>query len=167
MIDTARTPARGYDALIGLGSNLGDKAGNIARALELLCADAEVALVRRSRNWKSAPWGIAEQDWFVNACAAVRTSLSPEQLLARCLAVEDRMGRVRVEKWGPRLIDVDVLTYRDIVTDTPLLKIPHPFIEKRSFVVVPMAEIAPEETVRGARIADLAKMIDGGDIVPM
>ncbi len=153
---TGGRPTAGYDALIGLGSNVGEKARNIARAIELLCADGKVALVRSSRFYRSDPWGILEQDWFVNACAAVLTDLDPHDLLDRCLEVERRLGRVRGRKWGPRLIDVDVLTYRGQEIDAPRLKVPHPLIEQRSFVLLPLAEIAPDEVIRGRTVRAIA-----------
>jgi 2-amino-4-hydroxy-6-hydroxymethyldihydropteridine diphosphokinase len=149
-----------YDALLGLGSNIGDKAANIARALELLTKAGDVGLVRQSRLYQSAPWGVADQDWFVNACAAVATDLSAHELLECCLAVENQMGRVRRQKWGPRLVDVDILTYRGETIDLPDLQVPHPLIEQRSFVLVPLAEIGPGEVVRGHYVRDLAAAID-------
>jgi 2-amino-4-hydroxy-6-hydroxymethyldihydropteridine diphosphokinase len=162
---TEAAPA--YDALIGMGSNVGDKAGNIVRATTLLCADGAVRLVKQSRLYRSAPWGILEQDWFVNAATAVATELSAQELLQRCLAVEDEMGRVRQQKWGPRLVDVDVLTYRNQTIDTPDLKVPHPFIEQRSFVLVPLLDLAPGEHVRGRTISELARAIDTSDCLPL
>ncbi len=154
-----------YDALIGLGSNMGDKQANIARAIELLCGNGDIHLVRRSRDYRSPPWGITDQDWFVNAVAAVATGLSARELLVRCLAVEDAMGRVRLQKWGPRVVDVDVLTYRGETIDLADLKVPHPFIEERSFVVVPLAEIAPDEIIRGKRAEELARAVDRAGLV--
>ncbi len=156
-------PAPDFDALIGIGSNVGDKAGNIARAVDLLCRDGAVRLVRASRLYRSAPWGIAEQDWFANAAISVATSVPPHDLLRRCLAVEDEMGRVRQVKWGPRLIDVDVLTYRGETVDDPDLKLPHPYIEQRSFVLVPLLDIAPDVFVRGRSVTELAAAIKTDD----
>jgi 2-amino-4-hydroxy-6-hydroxymethyldihydropteridine diphosphokinase len=167
MTETEPDPGQVYDALIGIGSNVGDKAHNIARAMELLCADGAVRPVRVSRLFRSEPWGILDQDWFVNAAAAVATEVSAQDLLRRCLAVEDAMGRVRSVKWGPRLVDVDVLTYRGETIDTPNLKVPHPFIEQRSFVVLPMLDVAPDEVVRGRDIRSLAGLIDTGDCRPL
>jgi 2-amino-4-hydroxy-6-hydroxymethyldihydropteridine diphosphokinase len=156
-----------YDALIGIGSNVGEKARNIGRAIDLLCSDGAIRVVAASRLYRSAPWGILDQDWFVNAAAAVATEVSAHELLRRCLAVEDEMGRLRQVKWGPRLVDVDVLTYRGQTIDMPDLKVPHPFIEQRSFVVVPLLDIAPDEIVRGRRVSDLAAAIDTSDCVPL
>jgi 2-amino-4-hydroxy-6-hydroxymethyldihydropteridine diphosphokinase len=164
---TEATQQADYDALIGIGSNVGDKAGNIARAVELLCADGAVRLVAMSRLYRSAPWGIMEQDWFVNSAAGVATEVTPHELLRRCLAVEDAMGRVRSVKWGPRLVDVDVLTYRAQTIDMLDLKVPHPFIEQRSFVLVPLLDIAADEIVRGRTVRELATAIDTSDCVPL
>lgn len=111
-----------YDALIGIGTNLGDKIANIDTALRLLSNDGAVRVEARSKLYQSPPWGVLDQDWFVNIAAAVTTDLEPHALLARCLAVEDAMGRVRRQKWGPRLVDVDVLTYRGQTIDTPDLE---------------------------------------------
>lgn len=156
-----------YDALIGIGSNIGDKTGNIARALGLLTADGAIRLVARSRLYRSAPWGVPDQDWFVNAAAAVATRLAPHALLERCLAVERDMGRIRQQKWGPRLVDVDVLTFRGQTIDTPDLKVPHPFIAERGFVLVPLMDIAPGEIIRGQPVRDLVQAIDTRDVQPM
>lgn len=166
MTDTGgRAP---YDALIGIGTNLGDKIANIDTALRLLSDDGSVRVVARSRLYQSPPWGVLDQDWFVNIAAAVTTDLEPHELLARCLAVEDAMGRVRRQKWGPRLVDVDVLTYRGQTIDTPDLKVPHPYIEQRSFVVLPLLDIAPDEWVRGRSIAEIAAALDsdGTTVMP-
>jgi 2-amino-4-hydroxy-6-hydroxymethyldihydropteridine diphosphokinase len=166
MTEAAQRPAA-YDALIGIGSNVGDKAANIARAIDLLCADGAVRLVGQSRLYRSAPWGILEQDWFVNGAAAVATDVTPHGLLQRCLAVEDAMGRVRSVKWGPRLVDVDVLTYRGEMIDTADLKVPHPYIEQRSFVLAPLLDIARGEVVRGRSVQELAAATDISDCVPL
>ena len=156
-----------YDALIGIGSNVGDKAANIGRATGLLWADGAVLLVSQSRLFRSAPWGILEQDWFVNGAVAVATDVTPHELLRRCLAVEDEMGRVRTVKWGPRLVDVDVLTFRGETIDTADLKVPHPLIEQRSFVLVPLLDIAADEMVRGRTVREHAAAIDTRDCVPL
>jgi len=156
-----------FDASIGLGSNVGDKRSNIARAIELLTADAAVQLVARSRDYRSAPWGVLEQDWFVNAVITVATALPARQLLERCQRVENEMGRVRKQKWGPRLIDVDVLTYRDQIIDEPDLKVPHPLIAERGFVVVPLKEVAPDLTIRGQSLDAMENNLDTSDLVVM
>lgn len=156
-----------FDAAIGLGSNVGDKRANIARAIALLTADGAVRVVARSRDYRSAPWGVLEQDWFVNAVITVATALTAQQLLERCQRVENEMGRVRKQKWGPRLIDVDVLTYRDQLIDEPDLKVPHPLIAERGFVVVPLKEVAPDLTIRGQSLDAMENNLDTSDLVVM
>lgn len=156
-------PPSGFDAIIGLGTNMGDKRANIRRALDLLCADGAVHLVKRSRDYRSAPWGVTDQDWFVNACALVATRLAPLELLRRCQAVENAMGRVRQERWGPRIVDVDILAYRDVASDDSELTLPHPRMTERAFVLVPLAEIAPGYEIAGRPVEDwLAEAPDGG-----
>ncbi len=156
-----------FDAAIGLGSNVGDKRANIARAIELLTADGAVRLVARSRDYRSAPWGVLEQDWFVNAVITVATDVSARELLRRCQSVENEMGRVRLQKWGPRLIDVDVLTYKDLLIDEPDFKVPHPLIAERGFVVVPLKEIAPGLVIAGRSLSDMQAKLDTRDLVAL
>ena len=102
---------KSFDATLALGSNLGDRVRNIEEAIARLTADGTVELVARSRLYRTAPWGVTDQDWFVNACIAIKTGLSPRELLHHCQAVENGMGRVRTKRWGPRNIDVDILTF--------------------------------------------------------
>lgn len=155
-----------YDALIGLGSNIGDKAANIAHAIALLTEKGDVRLVAQSRLYRTAPWGVQDQDWFVNACVAVATELPPRELLARCLSVEHEMKRVRKERWGPRVIDVDVLTYRDATMDDPDLTLPHPRITQRAFVLVPLIDIAPGVEIAGHVPAHWLAQLDASEVVP-
>ena len=156
-----------FDAALGLGSNMSDKSANIERAIELLTADGGVKLVGRSRNYRSAPWGVAEQDWFVNACVTVQTDLSARALLKRCQDVENNMGRERKQKWGPRLIDVDILTYRDqTIRETDLI-VPHPLIAERGFVMIPLQEVAPNMKINRQPLSALIKRLDVRDIVPL
>lgn len=156
-----------FDAAIGLGSNVGDTRANIARAIALLTADGAVRLVARSRDYRSAPWGVLEQDWFVNAAITVATDVSARELLERCQRVENDMGRVRLKKWGPRLIDVDVLTYKDQLIDEPGLQVPHPLIAERGFVVVPLKEIAPGLIIRGQTLSEMEAKLDTSDLVAL
>jgi 2-amino-4-hydroxy-6-hydroxymethyldihydropteridine diphosphokinase len=154
-----RLPAD-IDCIIALGSNLGDKTGNIARAIELLTEAGDVRLIARSRDFATAPWGKTDQDWFVNACISVATKLAPRALLERCQEVEGRMGRVRSEKWGPRIIDVDLLLYRDVAVNEPDLVLPHPYMGERAFVLAPLLDIAPDLKIAGKGVRDLYAAID-------
>jgi 2-amino-4-hydroxy-6-hydroxymethyldihydropteridine diphosphokinase len=158
---------RAIDALIGLGSNVGDKEANIHRAIALLTEQGDITLLRASRLYRSAPWGKRDQDWFVNAVIAVATRLSPHALLARCLAVEQAMKRVRKERWGPRIIDVDVLTYGSVALNDPDLVLPHPRITERAFVLVPLAEIAPDVEIGGKRPAHWLAGVDTTEVAPL
>lgn len=155
------------DALVGLGSNIGDKAANIRQAIALLTERGDIRLVRASRFYRSPPWGVLEQDWFVNACIAVTTDLGPHELLARCLAVENEMKRVREVRWGPRIIDVDVLTYKDATLNDPDLVLPHPRITERAFVLLPLQDIAPGIVIAGHGLAHWLATIDTAGVVPI
>lgn len=163
---TERAAHLAYDALIGLGSNIGDKAANIARAIELLTKKGDVRLVAASRLYRTAPWGVVDQDWFVNACISVATDLDPHALLDRCLGVETEMKRVRTRHWGPRVIDIDVLAYRNVTLNEPALTLPHPRITERAFVLVPLEEIAPGHEIDGRTVADWLAHVETNDVVP-
>lgn len=163
---TGATAHESRRAYIGLGSNIGDKRAMIATALDLLRATPGIAVAARSRDYRTPPWGDTDQDWFVNACAALDTTLSPHDLLAACLAVEARMGRERTRRWGPRVIDVDLLDYdrQAIVTDT--LTLPHPRIAERAFVLTPLAEIAGDLPLGAFTVRELAGRLADPAIVP-
>jgi 2-amino-4-hydroxy-6-hydroxymethyldihydropteridine diphosphokinase len=165
--ETMSKPSPAFDATLGLGSNIGDRVGNIEEAIERLTADGTITVVARSRFYRTAPWGVTDQDWFVNACIAVRTNVSPHELLHRCQAVENDMARVRTRRWGPRNIDVDVLTYRDVKLDEPDLIVPHPRIAERAFVLVPLKDVAPELKIAGASLDELLSKLDASDVQPL
>ena len=171
MIEPGPAAEPSWTALLGLGSNIGDKAANIARAIALLTAPGDVHLAGASRLYRTAPWGVTDQDWFVNACIAVRTALAPHDLLARCLGVEQEMRRVRERRWGPRVIDVDVLVYRDAASKSVTLNetdliLPHPRITERGFVLVPLAELAPALELSGHTLAYWLERTNTSDVVP-
>ena len=128
-------------AYLGLGSNLGDRMINLQQALEQLEPLAHV--LRTSRIYETPPWGYLDQPAFLNQVAEIETDLSPQELLDLVKGIEGHMGRVKSVLNGPRLIDLDILFYDDLVMDLPGLKIPHPRMEGRGFVLVPMAELAP------------------------
>ena len=132
-----------HTAHIALGSNLGDKAANLRRALELL-DERGVEVVKVSTFICTEPYGVTDQPQFLNAVCQVRTSLEPLALLHTLLGIEQEMGRVRLRHWGERNIDLDLLLYEDVVMDTPELKLPHPDMQNRDFVLLPLFEIAPE-----------------------
>jgi 2-amino-4-hydroxy-6-hydroxymethyldihydropteridine diphosphokinase len=129
---------------LGLGSNLGDKAGNLRRALTLLAAVPEVTIVRQSRFYETPPWGDVQQDTFLNAVAEMATTLDPRALLSRLKEIERQMGREPTRRWGPRIIDLDILLFNDVVVATPDLVIPHAHLRERAFMLVPLLELAPD-----------------------
>jgi 2-amino-4-hydroxy-6-hydroxymethyldihydropteridine diphosphokinase len=129
-------------AYIGLGSNLGDRERNVLQAVELLAASVQVTAV--SSLYCTEPVGRGDQADFINAAVQIGTTLSAAELLSLCRSIEDRMGRSRDERWGPRTIDLDILLYGDAVLDLPGLVVPHPRMAGRRFVLEPLAEIAPQ-----------------------
>lgn len=153
-----------FDCIVALGSNLGDKAANIDAAIAHLEEDGAVRVVARSRNFATDPWGKTDQDWFVNACVAVTTTLAPHDLLARCKQIERDMGRVTIERWGPRIIDLDLLIYGDTVLNEPDLILPHPHIGERAFVLAPLMDIAPDLRIKDRSVRDMYAAIDKAGI---
>ena len=129
-------------AFIGLGSNMGDSRDLLRRAVVLLGREVRVRKV--SSLYRTEPVGHREQEDFLNAVAEIETDRSPEELLRLCSSVEDELGRERTVRWGPRTIDLDLLLYGDRIVSTPSLTIPHPRMAERGFVLVPLAEIAPQ-----------------------
>jgi 2-amino-4-hydroxy-6-hydroxymethyldihydropteridine diphosphokinase len=154
-------------AYLGLGSNLGDKRAMLHEALRRLDETDGVRVAARSGFYRTPPWGKTDQDWFLNAAAAVETDLPPHDLLAVCLDVERAIGRVRDEKWGPRLIDIDLLTYdgRELADET--LTLPHPHLTQRAFVLVPLAEIAPDLMIGGSSVTEALARVDSSGIERM
>ncbi|MFA5900879.1 MAG: 2-amino-4-hydroxy-6-hydroxymethyldihydropteridine diphosphokinase [Hyphomicrobium sp.] len=153
-----------FDCIVALGSNLGDKTANIDQAIGLLTEHGDVRLVARSRNYATDPWGKTDQDWFVNAAIAVETQLAPRALLARCKEIEERMGRIVIERWGPRVIDLDLLVYRDVTMADDVLVLPHPHIGARAFVLAPLMDIAPELDIGGRSVREMYEAIDKASV---
>ena len=125
-----------FEVGLGLGSNIGDKAANIFQSLRLLAADGRVRIDKISPLYRTAPWGHVAQDFFANACALITTQMSPLDLLAFVKNIEAAMGRAQSERWGPRLIDIDLLYYGDIVFHDAKLALPHPELFNRAFVLM-------------------------------
>jgi 2-amino-4-hydroxy-6-hydroxymethyldihydropteridine diphosphokinase len=143
-----------HQATLGLGGNIGDPVSAMAAALRRLDSRDDCRVIGVSRLYRTPPWGKVDQADFYNSCAAIETTLAPEPLLAACVDIEREMKRVRIERWGPRTIDIDILTYDDCVVDGEHLKIPHPRMTERGFVLMPLADIAPDLVVRGRAVAD-------------
>lgn len=134
----------GHTVFIGLGSNQGDRVAHCEAALREILEIEATALRRRSSWYSTEPWGKEHQDWFVNGVIEIETDLDPPDLLARLQEIERHAGRREGARWGPRPIDLDILCYDQLVAASPILEIPHPRLHLRNFVLVPLAEIAPE-----------------------
>jgi 2-amino-4-hydroxy-6-hydroxymethyldihydropteridine diphosphokinase len=149
-------------ALLALGGNVGDSRAILDRAVALLCDGKDVRLTARSSDYRTPPWGFKYQPPFVNLCIAVDTTLKPRELLARAQAVEHRLGRDRAheKRNGPRTADIDIIAYGDETLDTPNLKLPHPRLFERAFVLVPLAEIARERVIAGRKIGEALAGLD-------
>lgn len=153
-------------AAIGLGGNVGDVPATMRAALTRLAAIEAVQIVAVSSLYRTPPWGKTDQPWFFNACAVVATRLQPEALLHSCLQIELALKRDRQtgERWGPRPIDLDILLFENAKLTSDRLTVPHPRMAERAFVLVPLAEIAPEWMLDGQTIAERAERITGDGI---
>lgn len=129
---------------LGLGSNLGDKEANLAHAVELIGQADKITITCQSSLYITAPWGKIDQDEFINQVIAIETELSPLELLQVLQEIEIKLGRLRNEKWGPRVIDLDILLFGGEIVALPELVIPHPHLYARLFVLIPLQEIAPQ-----------------------
>jgi 2-amino-4-hydroxy-6-hydroxymethyldihydropteridine diphosphokinase len=148
-----------HRVFIGIGSNLGNRRAHYRRALELIAALPETRIVKRSSLYESEPLGEA-RNWYINGVIEIETTLSPEQLLRRLQGIEKTMGRKRTpttKKWASRKIDLDILLFDNQIVDSRTLKIPHPELHNRRFVLLPLSELAPHLTHPrlGATIAEL------------
>ena len=141
------------EAALGLGSNLGDRALHLANAAHALDGLEDTRVAAVSSLWETPPWGKTDQPHFLNACILIETSLTPIVLLEACLRIERAHGRQRSEHWGARTLDIDLLYYDDLVLETEALSLPHPRIILRSFVLAPLAELAPQRLIAGASVA--------------
>ena len=153
------------EIFVGLGSNLGDRAANLCAAVAGL--RTEFTVVGLSGIYETEPWGGIEQPRFLNAVLCARTTLAPHEVLARLLAVEAGMGRVREIRNGPRLIDLDLLLYGESQMDDPGLTVPHARLAERAFVLVPLAQVAPGREIPGTgrRVEELLEAVDSSGVV--
>jgi 2-amino-4-hydroxy-6-hydroxymethyldihydropteridine diphosphokinase len=142
--------------LIALGGNVGDVRATFEKAIANICGMAQAALLARSSDYATPPWGEEDQPPFINACIEIDAALDPHALLFVLHKVEQKFGRDRPKerRWGPRTLDLDMIAYDDVSIDKVELTLPHPRLFERAFVLVPLAEIAPDRLIRGRRIKD-------------
>jgi 2-amino-4-hydroxy-6-hydroxymethyldihydropteridine diphosphokinase len=142
-------------ALIALGGNVGDVRTTFRKAISNICGMTQAALLARSSDYVTPPWGDVEQAPFVNACVEIDTSLDPHALLFVLQKIEAKFGRDRAKelRWGPRTLDLDLIAYDDVSIARPELTLPHPRLFERAFVLVPLAEIAPDRVIGGRSVA--------------
>ena len=153
------------NAVIALGGNVGDVRATFKKAIAHICGMAQAALLARSSDYATPPWGEEDQPRFINACIEIETDLDPHALLFTLHKIEQKFGRDRAneKRWGPRSLDLDLIAYDDVKLDKPELTLPHPRLFERAFVLIPLAEIAPERIIAGRNVKDaLAQLsIDG------
>jgi 2-amino-4-hydroxy-6-hydroxymethyldihydropteridine diphosphokinase len=150
--------------LLGFGGNLGDPVAATEAALDRLDRSG-VRITARSAFYRTSPWGPVPQPDFVNACALAETTLEPHALLALAQTIQHELGRQPGPRWGPRVIDIDVLDYQGVRVDDPDLTVPHPGLTKRPFVLIPLLDIAPDWIVAGRPIRDWAAEVDVTGVV--
>jgi 2-amino-4-hydroxy-6-hydroxymethyldihydropteridine diphosphokinase len=154
------------DVLIALGGNVGDVRGTFRKAIANICGMTQAVLKARSSDYATPPWGDERQDRFVNACIEIETSLDPHALLFTLHKIEKKFGRDRglERRWGPRTLDLDLIAYDDVSIDQPELMLPHPRLFERAFVLVPLAEIAPQRMIAGRSVAAVLAGLSTEDI---
>ena len=161
MINTPSTAT----VYLGLGSNLQNPADQIKRAINMIDDSPQTFNFDHAPFYQSKAWGNTDQPDFINTAVKFKTSLTPNQVIQFCQEIETMMGRKRYEKWGPRIIDIDLLLYDDLVLDTPDLKIPHPYLHERAFVLKPLLDLNPKLThpLLNKTLESFAKKIKSDD----
>ncbi len=154
-------PAHAALSAIALGSNLGDSHTILAEAVKTIAQTTGITLQVRSSWYQTAPVGPPQPN-YLNGCVLLKVQLTPQELLATLVKIEAQFGRTRQQRWGPRTLDLDLLLFDDLILDTPTLQLPHPRMTERAFVLVPLAEIAPDwvEPVSGKAIIELVQAVD-------
>ncbi len=147
---------------LSLGSNIGDTKYNLDQAVELL--KEKINIFKQSSYYETEPVGYKDQDWFLNIVIEGETDLTPEDLLKFTQSIEEKMKRVKTIRFGPRIIDLDILLYEKEVIETKDLIIPHPRMEERAFVMLPLYEIAPNLTIKNKKIEEIIRELEGEQI---
>ncbi|MBM7555189.1 2-amino-4-hydroxy-6-hydroxymethyldihydropteridine diphosphokinase [Halanaerobacter jeridensis] len=152
-------------AYLGLGTNIGEREKNLRAAVAHIKKTTDVEVTEVSSIYETEPWGYEEQNQFLNLCLKIKTDLKPQELLEKCQQIEKRMGRKREEKWGPRIIDIDILIYDNLEVNTSKLVIPHPRIQERAFVLVPLQELDSNLMIKGKSIAQWLEQVSTSGII--
>jgi 2-amino-4-hydroxy-6-hydroxymethyldihydropteridine diphosphokinase len=154
------------EACLALGGNVGDSRAILDRAVTLLCDGRNMWLMARSSDYRTPPWGFKYQPPFINLCIAVDTTLAPRELLAHAQAVELQLGRDRAheKRWGPRTADIDIIAFGNLTVDELGFTVPHPRLFERAFVLLPLAEIAPDLVIGGRSVREAAAAVDKAGI---
>lgn len=140
-------------AYLGLGTNMGDREAYLRQACEILRTHSKIKLLKVSKVYETKAWGYTKQDDFLNICVEIETTLSPEELLEACHFIEDELNRVRIIRWGPRTIDVDILFFNNIISENENLILPHPRIKERAFVLIPLMDLNKELIINDKTIS--------------
>ena len=143
-------------AYLSLGSNVGDRLAYLTQATKLLDEHSDITVVKISSVYETAAWGFEDQDDFYNIALEIETNLSPKCLLEVCQAIEDKLERTREIHWGPRTLDIDILLYEGIELEDERLTIPHKYLLERPFITIPLAEIAPDISIKDTDILEVA-----------
>ena len=152
--------AKAEKVFLGLGSNVGDRRANLSSATRAIASIPGTTLVRSSRVYETAPWGVDDQEAYYNCAVEVATELQPEELIRELQAIERALGRIEAPRYAPRVIDIDILLYGETITSLEHLRIPHPMIAQRRFVLAPLNEIAAGamHPVEGVTVSELARI---------
>jgi len=152
-------------AVIGIGTNIGDREKNLKKALESLSLLPRTSIKKISKVYETKPWGYEKQQNFYNCCVLISTSLSPKALLGALLGIEAALGRIRLFKNGPRVIDLDLLLYEDYTRNEDELTVPHPRINERAFVLCPLKDLFEDETFYGFDFSQALEQADKNSII--
>jgi 2-amino-4-hydroxy-6-hydroxymethyldihydropteridine diphosphokinase len=151
-------------AYLGLGGNIGNVKENMQEALRLLQVNNAVKLIKQSSYYETAPVGFKQQEWFLNIVIEIETELPPYELLELCNKVEHQLKRERLIRWGPRTIDIDILLYEGFESNEPKLIVPHPRMQERAFVMIPLLEIAPDLKIKDQSLKEIVNHISNQEI---
>ena len=151
-------------AYLGIGTNMGDRLSNLSDAIDYIKQFKNTEIVKISKIYETRPWGYTEQNDFLNLCVSIDTNLKPEELLQKCLEVELNLKRERIIRWGPRTIDIDILIYDDIICNGEKLTLPHPRIQERAFVLIPLIDLKEDLMIKGMLLKEWLNELDAEEV---